>query len=122
MAQLKDLIVNGPARFAGNVFVNGYVAEGMSTTTNIAAIPITNGSCKCTISAAGTFGLAAIPEAGRTIHVLIYNSSSSAKTVTLPNTGSYRSFSGNSVSVPATGYAEVSVFSDGSIMFIRAGY
>jgi hypothetical protein len=122
MAQLKDLIVNGPSRFVGNVFVNGYVSEGMSTTTNIAAIPITHSSCKCTISAAGSFALASTPAAGRTIHVLIYNSSSAAKTVTLPKSGSYRSFSGDSISVPATGYAEVNVFSDGTTMFIRAGY
>lgn len=122
MAQLKDLIVNGPSRFVGNVFVNGYVAEGMSTTTNIAAIPITNGSCKCTISAAGSLKLAATPAAGRVIHILIYNSASSAVTVTLPTGSGYKSFSGSSMSVPATGYAEVSVFSDGSTMFIRAGY
>lgn len=122
MAQLKDLIVTGPGRIVGNLHVNGYVSEGMSTTTNISAIPITSGSCKCTISADGTFGLASTMAAGRTMHILIHNSSAAARTVALPTTGSYRSFSGASLVVPASGYAEISVFSDGSTMFIRAGY
>jgi hypothetical protein len=122
MAQLKDLIVTGPGRIVGNLHVGGYVSEGMSTTTNISAIPITAGSCKCTISANGELVFAATPEAGRTIYVLIYNSSSSAKTVTLRNANGYKSFSGTTLSVPATGYAEVSAFSDGSTIFIRAGY
>lgn len=106
----------------GKFSIDGYVSEKMIATTNINAIPITAGSCKCTISADGTFGLASTIEAGRTIHILVYNSSSAQRTVALPTTGSYRSFSGSSLVVPANGYAEISVFSDGLIMFIRAGY
>ena len=121
MAQLKDLIVTGPARIVGNVLVNGYVSEGMLTTSSVASIPITAGSCKCTISANGTLSFASVPAAGRNIYVLIYNSASSAITVTLQNTGSYRSFSGTSLSIPATSYAEVSAFSDGTTIFLRAG-
>lgn len=121
MAQLKDLIVTGPGRIVGNLHVGGYVSEGMSTTTNINAIPITAGSCKCTISANATFGFASVPEAGRNIYVLIYNYGSSTVTVTLPNTGSYKSFSGTSLAIPASGYAEVSAFSDGTTIFLRAG-
>ena len=107
----------------GKFSIDGYVSEGMSNTTNINAIPITAGSCRCTISADGTFGLAnTTVEAGRTIHILVCNSSSTPRTIALPTTGSYRSFSGSSLVVPANGFAEISVFSDGLIKFIRAGY
>ena len=121
MAQLKDLIVTGPARITGSLCVNGYISEGMSTASAVTSIPITVGSCKCTISANATLGFASVPAAGRNIYVLIYNSGSSTITVTLPNTGSYKSFSGTSLAIPASGYAEVSAFSDGTTIFLRAG-
>ena len=121
MAQLKDLIVTGPARIVGNVMVNGYISEGMATASSVASIPITTGSCKCTISANASLSFAAVPAAGRNIYVLIYNSGSSAITVTLPNSGSYKSISGTSLSIPASGYAEISAFSDGTTIFLRAG-
>lgn len=71
----------------GKFSIDGYVSEKMITRTSISAIPITAGSCKCTISSNATFTFAGIPEAGRNIYVLIYNSGSSTVTVTLPNTG-----------------------------------
>lgn len=106
---------------AGKFSIDGYVSEKMITRTSVNAIPITAGSCKCTISANATFGFASVPEAGRNIYVLIYNSGSSTVTVTLPNTGSYKSFSGTSLAIPASGYAEISAFSDGTTIFLRAG-
>lgn len=105
----------------GKFSIDGYVSEKMITRTSISAIPITAGSCKCTISSNATFTFAGIPEAGRNIYVLIYNSGSSTVTVTLPNTGWYKSFSGTSLTIPASGYAEISAFSDGTTIFLRAG-
>lgn len=89
------------------------------TATSVASVPVDYKLVKCTISASGSFTLASTPAAGREVHILVYNSSSADVVVSLPTASPYVNFSGDSLTVPATGYAEINVISDGSTMFIR---
>lgn len=96
---------------------NAWASYG--TATSVVSVPIDYKIIKCTISAAASFTLASVPPAGREIHVLVYNSGSADVVVSLPVASPYVNFSGDSLTIPAGGYAEINVISDGSIMFIR---
>lgn len=163
MAQLKDLIVNGPSRFIGTTYINGFtlnktvpadavftdtwrpVTDSVTTTNSstcasatavktvwashttlaankINAIPVTHKVVTCPISAAGSFAISGTMAAGQVIHVFVQNTTTSAKTVTIPNSGNYISLSGTSLSVPASGYAEINVVYNGTKMFVRTAY
>ena len=170
MAQLKDLIVNGPSRFIGTTYINGFtlnktvpadavftdtwrpVTDSVATTNSstcasatavktaydkavsawashttlaankINAIPVTHRVVTCPISAAGSFAISGTMAAGQVIHVIVQNTTTSAKTVTIPNSGSYVSLSGTSLSVPASSYAEINVVYNGTKMFVRTAY
>ena len=93
---------------------------GYTTRTSVASVPIGYKFVKCTISAAGSFSLASttVP-AGREIHVIIYNSSSADVVVSLPTASAYVNLSGDTLTVPATGYAEINIISDGNKLYIR---
>ena len=160
MAQLKDLIVNGPSRFIGTTYINGFTLNktvpadavftdtwrpvtdsvtttnsstcasatavktvwGSHTTSAINAVPVTHRVVTCAISAAGSFAISGTMAAGQVIHVIVQNTTTSAKTVTIPNSGSYVSLSGTSLSVPASSYAEINVVYNGTKMFVRTAY
>lgn len=104
---------------------NGNKAWASHTTlaaNKINAIPVTHKVVTCPISAAGSFAISGTMTAGQVIHVFVQNTTTSAKTVTIPNSGNYISLSGTSLSVPASGYAEINVVYNGTKMFVRTAY
>lgn len=103
-----------------NALVNFY--EGRNTATSIASIPVSKRLCVATISANGSFSLASVPTAGREIHVIVKNSSTSDITITLPNSGNYVTMDSEatSLTVKGSGYADINAISDGSKVYIRA--
>lgn len=88
------------------------------TTGTISSTPNNVKMVMCTISANASFAMST-PAAGREIHVIVYNSSSADRTVSVPTSSPYVNFSGDTLTVPAGGYAEINVVSNGSKMFIR---
>ena len=83
--------------------------KGVNTVTTLASLPITKRLVTATVTAATTISLASALEIGDELHVIVYNSSASAITQTLPNTGSYISLSGTSISIPAGGRIEINI-------------
>lgn len=94
--------------------------NGSTTSTSAGSVPVTKHMCVLTISANASFAMASTPAAGREIHVIVKNSSTSDRTLTLPTASTYVNMSEASITVPASGYAEVNVISDGSKMYLRA--
>lgn len=92
-----------------------------TTASAITAIPTTHRQVIATISASASFkfnGSSAFG-AGREVHVIIKNSGSAAITVTLPNSGIYKTDNAT-LSIPASSYAEVNAISDGSVIYLRS--
>lgn len=123
-------LTGGPITETGTISLNStyqtYCTNGnaawasYTTATSIASIPVGYKLVKCTISAAGSFALESTSiTAGREIHIIIYNSSSSDVVVSLPTASPYVNFSADSLTVPANKYAEINVISDGSNLYIR---
>lgn len=83
--------------------------KGVNTVTTLASLPITKRLVTATVTAATTLSLASALEIGDELHVIVYNSSASAITQTLPNSGSYISLSGTSISIPAGGRVEINI-------------
>lgn len=83
--------------------------KGVNTVTTLASLPITKRLVTATVSAATTLSLASALEVGDELHIVVYNSSASAITQTLPNTGSYISLSGTSISIPAGVRIEINI-------------
>ena len=54
------------------------------------------------------------------VHVVINNTSTSDVTVTLPTASPYVCMNGDSLTIPANGYAEVNAISDGTNIYLRA--
>lgn len=94
--------------------------NGSTTGTNIASVPVTKHLCVVTISADGTFELASTPAAGREVHVIVKNTSSSDITIGIPTSSPYVNMSGDSLTVAGNGYADINVISDGTNMYVRA--
>lgn len=95
--------------------------NGVTTASSIASIPVTYKLAVCTISANGSFSLASTLSAGKELHAIVHNSSSSDITITLPNSGSYVTMDGeDTLTVDGSGYADINVVSDGTTMYIRA--
>ena len=93
-------------------------ADGMNTVTSLSNIPISKHFCKCSVSSSGTLTLSSGLGAGREIQILIHNTGSSNITVTMPTSG-YFNFGQASIEVASNSYAEVDIFSDGSLYFIK---
>ena len=83
--------------------------KSVNTVTTLASLPITKRLVIATVSAATTLSLAAALEVGDELHIIVYNNSGSAITQTLPNTGSFISLSGTSISIPAGGRIEINI-------------
>lgn len=94
--------------------------NGSTTGTNIASVPVTKHLCVVTISADGSFELASTPAAGREVHVIVKNTSSSDITISMPRASAYVNMSGDSLTVAGNGYADINVISDGTNMYVRA--
>lgn len=91
---------------------------GVNTVTTLANIPVDKRLVVASISS-GSLTLASTPGAGREIHVIIKNTSSSDITVTIPNSGSYNSAIGTSLKIKGNSYGEVNIISDGTTMYVR---
>ena len=83
--------------------------KGVNTVTTLASLPITKRLVTATVTTATTISLASALEVGDELHIVVYNSSASAITQTLPNTGGYKSLSGTSISIPAGGRIEINI-------------
>lgn len=109
----------GTYRWMGPVIIP--IKQDKSTTaTSLFSLPITSNLVVATIAAAGSFSFESIPTAGKEIHVIINNTATSDVTVTLPTAYPYVCISGDSLTVPASGYAEVNAISDGTNIYLRA--
>ena len=76
--------------------------KGVNTVTTLASLPITKRLITATVTAATTISLLSDLSIGDELHIIVYKSTASAITQTLPNTGNYISLSGTSISIPAT--------------------
>ena len=127
-------LTGGTITSTGTISINttyqGYITNGNNAwashtklaANKINAIPVTHKVVTCPISAAGSLAISGTMTAGQVIHVIVQNTTTSAITVTIPNSGSYHSFSGTSLSVPASKYAEINIVYNGEKMFIRTAY
>ena len=124
-------LTGGTITSTGTISINstyqGYISNGNKawashTTSAINAVPVTHKVVTCAISAAGSFAISGTMVAGQVIHVIVQNTTTSAKTITIPNSGNYVSLSGTSLSVPASSYAEINVVYNGTKMFVRTAY
>lgn len=93
--------------------------QGKSISTSVERVPITHHLALIDINHDSTFSLASTPSAGREIYCIVNNTSSSEITITLPNSGSYKSAVGTSLKIGANSFGEISVISDGTIMYVR---
>ena len=95
--------------------------KGSNTVSTLASVPITK-RLVYAVTPATTLSLASGLSAGNELHIIVYNSSASAITQTLPNTGNFISLSGTSISIPANGTIEINIVavSDNSNYFLRA--
>lgn len=111
-ANLDEILskANDLATFMANV----------KTVSTLAGLPGDSHSIIANVSAATNFSMTA-PVAGREVMVRVNNTSSSAITQALPTTGVYQSMAGSSVSIPANGFIELSIWSIGGMLVIRVG-
>ena len=79
----------------------GVPATAISGITNSAEIIYAE------LSANATLGYFEHPSPGQDVHLIIKNTSASAITITIPNTGNYTSLSGTSLSISAGGFGEI---------------
>lgn len=93
---------------------------GQTTAATLASLPVTHKEIVATISGASSLSLSSIPANGTEIHVVVFNSTGADITVGIPNSGNYVSFSGDSLNVPANGYAEINVIIANGKALIRA--
>lgn len=96
--------------------------EGANTVTSISSIPITKRLCIASVTS-GSFTLANTPSAGREIHVIIKNTSSSDITITIPNGTegniTYNSNDVTTLTIKGNCFGEINAISDGSTVYIR---
>ena len=66
--------------------------------------------------------LSSAMEIGDELHIVVYNSSASAVTQVLPNTGAFVSMSNSYISIPASRYVEINIICHATGSYIiRAG-
>ena len=94
--------------------------QGVNNVTSIASLPISKRLVVCTLSANGTLSMSSTPSAGNEVHVMVNNTSAADITVTIPTASPYIDFTGGTVTVPASGWAEINIISDGTNLYVRA--
>lgn len=92
---------------------------GHNTATSLSNVATSKRLVIATISSNQSFTVANNPGNGKELHIIVKNSSSSDRTVSMPTTSSYVNMSGDSLTVPANGYAEINVVFDNSYRYIR---
>ena len=83
--------------------------KGVNTVTTLASLPISTRLVTATVTTATTISLASALAIGDELHIIVYNNSGGAITQTLPNTGSFISLSGTSISIPTGGRIEINI-------------
>lgn len=100
--------------------VNDYNRNtGHNTATSLANVATTKRLVVATISKNQSFTTANSPGDGKELHIIVHNTSASDITVSMPTTSSYVNMSGDSLTVPANGYAEINVVFDNTYRYIR---
>lgn len=100
--------------------VNDYNRNtGHNTATSLSNVATSKRLVIATISSNQSFTVANNPGDGKELHIIVRNSSGSDRTVSMPTTSSYVNMSGDSLTVPANGYAEINVVFDNSKRYIR---
>lgn len=92
---------------------------GHNTATSLSNVATNKRLVIATISSNQSFTTANSPGDGKELHIIVRNSSGSDRTVSMPTTSSYVNMSGDSLTVPANGYAEINVVFDNSYRYIR---
>lgn len=92
---------------------------GHNTATSLSNVATTKRLVIATISSNQSFTVANNPGDGKELHIIVRNTSGSDRTVSMPTTSSYVNMSGDSLTVPANGYAEINVVFDNSYRYIR---
>ena len=117
----KDYIKNKPTiPTVSNDFTNDYKelldrVSGFNSVSTLTSLPVTKQSIIASVSAATAISLAATLANGLLLHIKVYNTSGSAITQALPTTGLFESkkIDGTnkaSISIPAGGNAEISIW------------
>ena len=102
--------------------VTDYYSDVTSGLTSLANIPTTHRLVTVTLSDdANNLSLANTLEAGKEIHIIIYNNNndSSDITITLPITGGYITVGSATVKIENAKYGEINIISDGTNMYVR---
>ena len=96
--------------------------KGVNNVTTLASLPISKRLVYATVTAATSISLSSAMEIGDELHIVVYNSSTSAVTQVLPNTGAFVSMSNSYISIPASRYVEINIICHATGSYIiRAG-
>ena len=96
--------------------------KGVNNVTSLASLPISKRLVYATVTAATSISLSSAMEIGDELHIVVYNSSTSAVTQVLPNTGAFVSMSNSYISIPASRYVEINIICHATGSYIiRAG-
>lgn len=94
--------------------------NGVNVLSSLSTSPINKRLIIANITGNQSLTFASIPSAGKEIHIIVKNTTTSELIVTLPNSGNYVCFVDTALVVPANGYSEINIISDGTKMYIRA--
>ena len=96
--------------------------KGVNNVTTLASLPISKRLVYATVTAATSISLSSAMEIGDELHIVVFNSSASAVTQVLPNTGAFISMSNSYISIPASKYIEINIICHATGSYIiRAG-
>lgn len=101
-----------------NAFIN--YRTGNNIVTSVTSVTVDKQLVIANISSSQSFSLASLLDAGKEMHIIIYNTGSSSISIALPNTDSYICLVDTALSIDAGNYAEINIISDGTKMYIRA--
>lgn len=93
--------------------------EGSNSVTTLTNIPVTKRLCFATVSASASLTMNGMIANGREVHIIIKNDSSADITVTMPTSSTYIHLGDSFFTVPAGGYAELNIISNGSKHYTR---
>lgn len=98
---------------------------GYATVSSLSSVPVTKHTVYASINSNQTLSVASGLQPGQSLHIFVYNSGSTDRTITLPTSGSYQSMSGSSIVVSGTSgkdLIEINVYCYASGKYsIRAG-
>lgn len=92
---------------------------GHNTATSLSNVATSKRLVIATISSNQSFSVANNPGDGKELHIIVRNTSSSDRTVSMPTRSTYVNMSGDSLTIPGGGYAEINVVFDNSYRYIR---